>query len=73
MDEREAIVKLPVLDAEGDGFSRRRFLALLGASAALATGAGCKRNRAAIVAYSKKQEEIVPGVADYYASTFPTG
>jgi molybdopterin-containing oxidoreductase family iron-sulfur binding subunit len=68
---------LPVLDAsdEGDGFSRRRFLALLGASAALATGAGCKltRSRAAVVPYTKKQEEIVPGVADYYASTFQEG
>ena len=66
---------LPLLDAsgEGDGFSRRRFLALLGASAALATGAGCKRNRAAVVAYTRKQEEIVPGVANYYASTFQEG
>ncbi len=75
MDERRPILKLPVLgcDGEGDGFSRRRFLALLGASAALATGASCKRNRAAIVAYTKKQEEIVPGVADYYASTFQEG
>jgi len=52
-------------------FSRRRFLALLGASAALATGAGCTRNRAAIVPYTKKQDEIVPGVANYYASSFP--
>ena len=75
MDEREANVELSVIDAqgEGDGLSRRRFLALLGASAALATGAGCTRSRAAIVAYSKKQEEIVPGVADYYASTFAQG
>jgi molybdopterin-containing oxidoreductase family iron-sulfur binding subunit len=68
---------LPVLGAsgEGDGLSRRRFLALLGASAALATGAGCKltKNRAAVVPYTKKQEEIVPGVANYYASTFQEG
>jgi molybdopterin-containing oxidoreductase family iron-sulfur binding subunit len=75
MDEPKPILRLPVLDAgcEPDGFSRRRFLALLGASAALATGAGCKRNHAAIVAYTKKQEEVVPGVADYYASTFQEG
>jgi len=68
---------LPVLgtSGEGDGLSRRRFLALLGASAALATGAGCKlaKNRAAVVPYTKKQEEIVPGVANYYASTFQEG
>ncbi|MGC9985111.1 MAG: 4Fe-4S dicluster domain-containing protein [Polyangia bacterium] len=75
MDERKPILRLPVLgaDGEGGGLSRRRFLAMLGASAALATGAGCRRNRAAIVAYSKKQEEIVPGVANYYASTFQEG
>jgi molybdopterin-containing oxidoreductase family iron-sulfur binding subunit len=74
MDERK--VKLPIFaTSDGDGFSRRRFLALLGASAALATGAGCKLrgNRAAVVPYTKKQEEIVPGVANYYASTFQEG
>ena len=75
MDEPEQIVGLPVLGAsdEADGLSRRRFLALLGASAALATGAGCTRNRAAIVPYTKKQDEIVPGVANYYASSFQEG
>jgi molybdopterin-containing oxidoreductase family iron-sulfur binding subunit len=73
MDEPK--VRLPAIDASGeaDGLSRRRFLTLLGASAALATGAGCKRNRAAVVPYTKKQEEIVPGVANYYASTFQEG
>jgi Fe-S-cluster-containing dehydrogenase component len=73
MDERIFPIKLPWLDSDVD-FSRRRFLALFGASAALATGAGCKPNRNhAIVPYTKKQEEIVPGVADYYASTFQEG
>jgi Fe-S-cluster-containing dehydrogenase component len=69
-------VKLPLLESGGEDLvSRRRFLALFGASAALATGAGCKaaQDRAAIVPYSKKQEEIVPGIADYYASTFQEG
>jgi molybdopterin-containing oxidoreductase family iron-sulfur binding subunit len=77
MDERKPPVKLPVLGASGgeDGVSRRRFLALFGASAALATGSGCgpAKNRAAIVPYTKKQEEIVPGIADFYASTFQEG
>jgi len=67
---------LPLLDASdaADGVSRRRFLTLLGASAALATGAGCKltRNRS-VVPYTRKQEEIIPGVANYYASTFQEG
>jgi Fe-S-cluster-containing dehydrogenase component len=69
-------VRLPVIDADAeDGVSRRRFLALFGASAALATGAGCRatQDRASIVPYSRKQEEIVPGVADFYASTFQHG
>jgi len=80
MDERKPPVKLPVLGSHAEtnpdeGLSRRRFMALFGASAALATGAGCKatHSRAAVVPYTKKQEEIVPGVADYYASTFQAG
>src|SRR5512147_1391457 len=72
-------VKLPVLGAapndEESLPSRRRFLALFGASAALATGAGCKPSpeRRNVIPYTKKQEEIVPGVADFYASTMQTG
>jgi molybdopterin-containing oxidoreductase family iron-sulfur binding subunit len=75
MDERKVGLPIFAASGEGDGLSRRRFLAMLGASAALATGAGCKltRSRAAVVPYTKKQEEIVPGVADYYASTFQEG
>jgi len=80
MDERKPTVKLPVLGNQAqaqidDGVSRRRFMALFGASAALATGAGCKatHSRAEVVPYTKKQEEIVPGIADYYASTFQEG
>jgi Fe-S-cluster-containing dehydrogenase component len=81
--ETKPTLRLPVLggephgqpDGPDDGLSRRRFLALFGASAAVATGAGCKasQDRAAIVPYTKKQEEIVPGIADYYASTFQEG
>ena len=66
---------VPSESSAEDGVSRRRFLALFGASAALATGAGCgpAKGRAAIVPYTKKQEEIVPGIADFYASTFQEG
>jgi len=79
MGEHNPPVKLPILTSASqdgvDGVSRRRFLALMGASAAVATGAGCKpaKDRAAVVPYTKKQEEIVPGIADYYASTFQEG
>lgn len=50
--------------------SRRKFLALLGASAALA-GAGCSnyRDEGNIIPYTKKPEEVTLGVANYYAST----
>ncbi len=52
------------------GLSRRKFLALVGASAALA-GAGCSdyRDKGEIIPYIKKPEEITLGKADYYAST----
>ncbi len=50
--------------------SRRRFLALMTASAALAA-AGCSdyRDRGEIVPYNKKPEDIVLGIPNYYAST----
>ncbi|MGA7720697.1 MAG: 4Fe-4S dicluster domain-containing protein [Ignavibacteriaceae bacterium] len=50
--------------------SRRKFLALAGASAALA-GAGCSDYRHAgnIIPYNKMPEEITVGNANYYAST----
>jgi molybdopterin-containing oxidoreductase family iron-sulfur binding subunit len=52
--------------------SRRRFLGLMGASAAFA--AGCSRpDRGAIVPYNKRPEGVTPGLADFYASTFQEG
>jgi molybdopterin-containing oxidoreductase family iron-sulfur binding subunit len=52
------------------GFSRRKFLALVGASAALAA-AGCSnyRDKGNIIPYVHKPEEITLGKANYYAST----
>ena len=50
--------------------SRKQFLALLTASAAFAA-AGCTdyRDRGEIVPYTRKPEEVTPGIANYYAST----
>ncbi len=50
--------------------SRKKFLALLSASAAFAA-AGCSlyRDKGEIVPYNKKPEEITLGKANYYAST----
>ena len=45
---------------------------MLGATAALATAACTSRERA-IVPYTKRPLEIVPGIANYYASTFSEG
>ena len=63
-----------ILDLYPDGISRRRFLSLLSASAALAVGASCSKiDRGSIVPYTKNPGEIKPGVAAYYASTFQEG
>ncbi|MEJ2109913.1 MAG: 4Fe-4S dicluster domain-containing protein [Acidobacteriota bacterium] len=57
-----------------NGISRRRFLSLMSASAALAMGASCSKiDRGTIVPYTNRPEEIIPGVATYYASTFQEG
>ncbi len=64
------------IDLAPEGVSRRRFLALLGASAALASGVGSscsKIDRGAIVPYTRKPREVVPGIANHYASTFQEG
>ncbi len=52
------------------GISRRKFLALIGTSAALA-GAGCAdyRSNGEIIPYVKKPEEITVGKPNYYSST----
>ena len=74
---KEAQLKEFTKEAEGDFdvsrlsvLSRRKFLALLSASAALAA-AGCSdyRDKGEIVPYNKKPEEIIPGVPNFYAST----
>lgn len=57
-----------------DEFSRRKFLKLMGASIALASGAGCTRNPPEkIVPYRDQPEEIVPGQPLFYASALTLG
>ncbi len=57
-------------ESDLSGLSRRKFLALLGASAALAA-AGCSdyRDKGEIVPYNRKPEEIIVGQPNFYAST----
>lgn len=51
-------------------FSRRKFLALLSASAAVAA-AGCSnyKDKGLVVPYNQKPEEVILGLPNYYAST----
>ncbi|MEW6701286.1 MAG: TAT-variant-translocated molybdopterin oxidoreductase [Bacteroidota bacterium] len=52
------------------GISRRKFLALLSASAAFtATACTDYRDKGEVIPYNKRPEEVLPGVANYYAST----
>ena len=52
------------------GMSRRKFLAVLSASAALtATACTDYHDKGEIIPYNKRPEEVFPGVANYYAST----
>jgi MoCo/4Fe-4S cofactor protein with predicted Tat translocation signal len=53
--------------------SRRNFLTLMGASMALAGLAGCRRPVEKIIPYVSQPEEIIPGVANHYATTMPLG
>ncbi|MCI0701067.1 MAG: Fe-S-cluster-containing hydrogenase [Planctomycetia bacterium] len=59
-----------------DEVSRRRFLALMGASAALATGVGCNLRPASqrkIVPYTTQPDEITPGVPLFFATAANLG
>jgi molybdopterin-containing oxidoreductase family iron-sulfur binding subunit len=53
-----------------NGISRRRFLALMSASAALAA-AGCSnyKDKGLVIPYNQKPEEVMLGLPNYYAST----
>jgi molybdopterin-containing oxidoreductase family iron-sulfur binding subunit len=64
----------PLKEGDGeDGFARRDFLKLMGASIAL-TATGCiRRPVQKIVPYAQQPEEITLGVANYYTSTYFDG
>src|SRR5437763_9657283 len=60
-------------DLDGDDWSRRNFLKLMGASVALA-GFGltsCRRPESHLVPFSKSVEWTIPGKALYYATAMP--
>ena len=65
----------PLQSEDGqDGFARREFLKLMGASIAMASAAGCiRRPVQKIVPYNKQPEEVTFTVPNYYTSTFFDG
>jgi MoCo/4Fe-4S cofactor protein with predicted Tat translocation signal len=62
----------PGADLPPDGVSRREFMTLLGATAALA-GTACRRPVEHIVPYVEAPEQVVPGIPRTYATTMPNG
>lgn len=60
-------------DDGNDGFARRDFLKIMGASMALATAGCIRRPQAHIIPYAKAPKEITPGEPNYYTSTWFDG
>lgn len=56
-----------------DDMSRRRFLQVMGASAALATLAGCRWPEEKIMPYAERPEGTDPGTPRQFATTFEMG
>ena len=79
LKHNEFAEKLPVDEFLGDeklsdtSTSRRDFLKFLGFSTAAATLAACETPVNRSIPYVVKPEEIVPGVANWYASTYYDG
>ncbi len=77
--ENEFREDLPMEPADGKGIfdaktPRRDFLKYLGFSTAAATlAASCEMPVRHVVPYINKPENMIPGVADYYATTFISG
>lgn len=56
-----------------DGLSRRRFLQIMGASAALVTMAGCRWPREEIMPFAERPEGMTPGKPLKFATTMELG
>jgi len=56
------------------GLSRRNFFQLAAAGAAAAAATGCQpKGQGGIVPYTRRPSEVVPGVANHYATAFQEG
>ena len=76
--ENEFVSKLPVIqnhnmDQSDSNHSSRDFLKYLGYSTAAATLAACEGPVIKSVPYVVQPEKIIPGIANYYATTIADG
>jgi len=62
-----------LMDKQVRTISRRDFIGLMSASLALAGLAGCRKPVEKIIPYVNPPEEVIPGIANYYATTMPLG
>lgn len=62
----EILENLPISEIR---MRRRAFLKMSGFAAVLAAAAGCEKPAEKILPYVNQPEEVVPGIANYYAST----
>jgi MoCo/4Fe-4S cofactor protein with predicted Tat translocation signal len=61
-------------ESEGqDGWARREFLKLMGASLAMASASCIRRPVQKIVPYNKQPEEVTHGISNFYTSTWSDG
>ncbi|UOF02318.1 TAT-variant-translocated molybdopterin oxidoreductase [Bdellovibrio reynosensis] len=64
----------PLKEKDGeDGWARREFLKLMGASIAMASAGCIRRPVQKIVPYNKQPEEVTLGIANYYSSAYFDG
>ena len=78
LSENEFQEDLPFVAEDGrdlgaDGTSRRDFLKYMGFSTAAAMAASCETPVNKMIPYLNKPADMVPGVSDYYATTYLSG
>lgn len=67
---KEFAEELPLGDGEQQGTSRRDFLKLMGFSLAAVSLAACEAPVKKAIPYLNKPEDVEPGIANYYASSY---
>ena len=74
LEQNEFVEKLPIGNSkEGENHNRRDFLKYAGFSTAAAALVGCEGPVIKSVPYVVQPEQIIPGIANYYATTIADG